>query len=101
MHHNVALQSCLDELQKIAIALPGGSTFGKNVGKSWGRQSTKGGWSTQMRSAGMGSMKPEKVPQLPGTKKIKGVGGLKPPQVAEANNQVELRRGLSNIETRQ
>jgi len=99
---DIALQACLDELEKIAaIKLPTGSTFGKNVGKNYGWGSNKGGWSTQFRSAGMGSAKPAKAPQLPGTKKIKGVGGLKPPQVAEANNQVELRRGLSNIETRQ
>lgn len=95
------LHAFRDELEKIAISIPTGATFGKNVGKAWGQSSAKGGWSTQFRSAGMGSAKPEKFPQLPGTKPIKGVGGLMPKPVAEANNQVELRRGLSNIETKQ
>lgn len=83
----------ISELEKIAAA------WGKNVGKSYGRSSSKGGFSTKMRSAGMGSAKPSRMPQLSGTKPIKGVGGLKPPLTGERNNQVTLRRGLSNIET--
>jgi hypothetical protein len=90
---DTVISACLDELEKIS------STFGKNLGKTYGRTSAKAGWSTGFRSAGVQTTKPPRVPQLPGTKRIKGVGGLTPKSRGEVNNTVELRRGLSNIET--
>ena len=76
------------------------AAWGKNVGRSWGRSSTKGGWATKYRSAGMSNPKPstKKMPRMPGSRTLKGSLGAMPKPVAETNNQVTLRRGLSNIE---
>ena len=100
---DLAHQSCLSELEKIAIAIPMGPTLGKNIGKAHGWGSTKGGFSTTYRSAGMGSAKPGVPKPLPGVKSNHAtkVRNVTPPRNAEANNMAELRRGLSNIETKQ
>ena len=100
MNIDAAMASFFEELEKISYEMPAAPSFGKNVGKSYGWGSSKGEFSTQFRSAGMRSPKPAKPQSLPGTPKIKG-RVLSPKTTAEANNMVELRRGLSNIETRQ
>jgi hypothetical protein len=78
-----------------------GSTWGKNLGKTWGRSSNKAGWATKYRSAGMTNPKPStrKMPRMAGSRTLPGSLGKMPKPVAEANNQVTLRRSLSNIET--
>lgn len=73
--------------------------FGTNPGKNYGQTAATGGFSTKYRSAGVSNPKPARAPQLPGTKPIKGVGGLKPATEGMADNLTELRRGLSNIKT--
>jgi hypothetical protein len=76
------------------------NAFGKNVGKSFGRTSSKGGFSTSFKSAGMGDMKSltKSMPKLPGVSTK--TPGIKPPKAisSERNNQVNLRRGLSNVQ---
>lgn len=87
------------KMRKVAYTVGGG--WGKSLGKSWGRSSSKGGLSTKFRSSGMSNPKPstKKMPRMPGSKTLKGKLGKMPKPVAEANNQVALRRNLSNIET--
>ena len=95
------LSAFFDELEKLSYTLPMGSTFGKNVGRSWGMGSAKGGFATKMRSAGMQNQPKmqKKIPKMPGTinpMRAK-TPNLKPPATAERNNQVKLRRDLSNV----
>lgn len=94
MHEEVILAAFEAELEKIAA-------WGLNLGKTWGRSSTKGGLSTRYRSAGMSNPKPAttKMPRLPGSRTLPGKLGAMPKPVAEANNQVTLRRNLSNVQT--
>ena len=91
---DVTLQAFLDELEKIAA-------WGKNIGKSWGMSSTKGGWATHFRSAGM-QTPPETNKAMPALKGIKTWQtktpvAPAPPRYGEVNNQASLRRNLSNV----
>lgn len=93
MRDSAILEAMEDELVKI-------SSFGLNVGRSWGRSSSSAGFSTKFRSAGTANPipRPRAVPKLPGSN-LKGMKAQPLPKpVGEANNQRGLRRGLSNIE---
>lgn len=98
MNEDVVFAALEAELE--AILTKHAAAWGVNVGKSYGRGSAKGGWSTKFRSAGVENPKPvsKALPNLPGAKLPAVKNQPMPKQVAEANNQVTLRRGLSNIE---
>jgi hypothetical protein len=87
--------------EKRAFAIPVGKTFGQSVGRSHGWSSPKGGFATTFRSAGV------EVDKKQARKTLKPLSGVKstgtkvkvPEEVRpERNNQVNLRRGLSNIQ---
>ena len=97
---DVLLHSFQAELLKIAAAgIRINERLGKDVGRSWGWNSAKGGLATRFVSAGVGSVQPGAVKSLPGVGKRTTLPVRSPPVTAETNNQVALRRGLSNIET--
>ena len=93
------VQAFWGELEKISA-----DSFGSSVGKSYGATSSKGGFSTSVRSAGTGNplAKPPAIPKMPGVKSFtKSIPKPPLPKAAPAttNNLVNLKRGLSNITT--